>query len=93
MNQQFPSEEDLSFYLPTDISTSSEISATSLEYVEYVERYLVEIEFPFRAIPSQRNIPPSGERPYVAAENVEQRKVESVSTIRASTFFRRNFNQ
>ena len=34
MMNQFPSEEDLAFYLLTDISTSSEISATSLEYVE-----------------------------------------------------------
>ena len=41
MMNQFPSEEDLSFYLPTDISTSSEISATSLEDVErYKANYL-----------------------------------------------------
>ena len=42
MMNQFPSEEDsASFYLPTDISTSSEISATSLEYVErYKANYL-----------------------------------------------------
>ena len=41
MMNQFPSEEYLSFYLATDISTSSEISATSLEDVErYKASYL-----------------------------------------------------